>query len=116
MQDFGNFKLSLMQEINRLSTGQGKVREICFFFKVREKSGNSVKWSGKLKILKSQHKVREFYFRLRVGTLFTLNSWVLMFYLTTNTIVTALCCQDGLCLCLLTMLTKASRIKCAKLR
>ena len=31
-----------------LPTGHGKVREICFFFKVREKSGNSVKWSGKL--------------------------------------------------------------------
>ena len=29
-------------------TGQGKVWEICFFFKVREKSGNSVKWSWKL--------------------------------------------------------------------
>ena len=32
----------------RVPTGQGKVREICFFFKVREKSRNSVKWSGKL--------------------------------------------------------------------
>ena len=31
----------------RVPTRQGKVREICFFFKVREKSGNSVKWSGK---------------------------------------------------------------------
>ena len=31
----------------KVSTGQGKVREICFFFKVREKSENSVKWSGK---------------------------------------------------------------------
>ena len=31
-----------------MPTGQGKVREICFFFKVREKSGNAVKWSGKL--------------------------------------------------------------------
>ena len=28
---------------SRVPTGQGKVREICFFFKVREKSGNSVK-------------------------------------------------------------------------
>ena len=27
----------------RVPTGQGKVREICFFFQVREKSGNSVK-------------------------------------------------------------------------
>ena len=27
----------------RVPTRQGKVREICFFFKVREKSGNSVK-------------------------------------------------------------------------
>ena len=34
-----------------MPTGQGKVREICFFFKVREKSGNSVKWSGKLENL-----------------------------------------------------------------
>ena len=25
---------------SRVPTGQGKVREICFFFKVREKSGN----------------------------------------------------------------------------
>ena len=38
----------------------GKSQEICFFFKVREKSGNSVKWSGKLEIFKSQGKVREF--------------------------------------------------------
>ena len=35
----------------RVPTGQGKVREICFFFKVREKSGNSVKWSGNFKIM-----------------------------------------------------------------
>ena len=34
--------------VGRVPTCQGKVREICFFFKVREKSGNSVKWSGKL--------------------------------------------------------------------
>ena len=33
---------------SRVPTGQGKVSEIYFFFKVREKSGNSVKWSGKL--------------------------------------------------------------------
>ena len=32
---------------DRVPTRQGKVREIWFFFKVREKSGNSVKWSGK---------------------------------------------------------------------
>ena len=31
----------------RVATGQGRLREICFFFKVREKSGISVKWSGK---------------------------------------------------------------------
>ena len=43
-----------------MPTGQGKVREVCFFFKVMEKSGNSVKWSGKLEILQSQGKVREF--------------------------------------------------------
>ena len=35
----------------RVPTCKGKVREICFFFKVREKSGNSVKWSGKLENL-----------------------------------------------------------------
>ena len=35
---------------------QGKVREICFFFKVREKSGNSVKWSGKLENLQKSGK------------------------------------------------------------
>ena len=34
-----------------MPTGQGKVREICFFFKVREKSGNLIKWSGKLENL-----------------------------------------------------------------
>ena len=32
--------------LNRVPTGQGKVKEICFFFKVREKPGKSVKWSG----------------------------------------------------------------------
>ena len=40
----------------RVSTGQGKVREICFFFKVSEKSGNSVKWSGKLENLQKSGK------------------------------------------------------------
>ena len=35
----------------RVPTRQGKVREIWFYFKVREKSGNSVKWSGKLENL-----------------------------------------------------------------
>ena len=39
------------QTIGRVSTGKGKVREICFSFKVREKSGNSIKWSGKLEII-----------------------------------------------------------------
>ena len=39
---------------HRVPTRQGKDREICFDFKVREKSGNSVKWSGKLEnLLKS---------------------------------------------------------------
>ena len=37
---------------SRVPTGQGKVREICFFFKVREKSGNFKKWSVKFKNLK----------------------------------------------------------------
>ena len=40
----------------RVPTHQGKVREICFFFKVREKSGNSVKWSGKLENLQKSGK------------------------------------------------------------
>ena len=40
----------------RVPTGQGKVREICFFFKVREKSGNFKKWSVKLKNLKKSGK------------------------------------------------------------
>ena len=32
-----------MLPLIRVPTGQGKVREICIFFKVREKSGDSVK-------------------------------------------------------------------------
>ena len=40
----------------RVPTGQGKVREICFFFKVSEKSGNFEKWSGKLENLKKSGK------------------------------------------------------------
>ena len=40
----------------RVPTRQGKVSEICFFFKVREKSGNSVKWLGKLENLKKSGK------------------------------------------------------------
>ena len=43
-----------------MPTGQGKVREIWFFFKVREKSGNSVKWPGKLENLQKSEKVSEF--------------------------------------------------------
>ena len=39
-----------------MPTRQGKVREIQFFFKVREKSGNSVKWSGKLENLQKSRK------------------------------------------------------------
>ena len=42
--------------IVRVPTRQGKVREICFFFKVREKSGNSVKLSGKLENLQKSGK------------------------------------------------------------
>ena len=42
--------------ILRVPTRQGKVREIRFFFKVREKSGNSVKWSGKLENLQKSGK------------------------------------------------------------
>ena len=40
----------------RVPTGQGKVREIWFFFKVKEKSGNSVKWPGKLENLQKSYK------------------------------------------------------------
>ena len=40
----------------RVPTRQGKVMEIWFFFKVREKSGNSVKWSGKLENLQKSGK------------------------------------------------------------
>ena len=39
-----------------MPTGQGKVREISFFFKVREKSGNFEKWSGKSENLKKSGK------------------------------------------------------------
>ena len=42
--------------LNRVPTGQGKVREIRIVFKVREKSGNSVKWSGKLENLQKSRK------------------------------------------------------------
>ena len=41
--------------INRVPTGQGKVSN-WFFFKVREKSRNSVKWSGKLENLQKSGK------------------------------------------------------------
>ena len=40
----------------RVLSGHGKVREIWFFFKVREKSGNSVKWSWKLENLQKSGK------------------------------------------------------------
>ena len=40
----------------RVPTRQGKVREIWFSFKVREKSGKSVKWSGKLENLQKSGK------------------------------------------------------------
>ena len=40
----------------RVPTCQGKVREIWFFSKVREKSMNSVKWSGKLENLQKSGK------------------------------------------------------------
>ena len=43
-------------KIYRVPTGQWKVREICIFFKVREKSGKSVKWSEKLEILQKSGK------------------------------------------------------------
>ena len=50
----------VLRYIDRVPTGQGKVREICFYFKVREKSGNSVKWSGKLENLQKSGKRRNF--------------------------------------------------------
>ena len=56
---FGRFDVHLhvIQPIlNRVPTRQGKVRDIWFFFKVREKSGNSVKWSGKLENLQKSGK------------------------------------------------------------
>ena len=43
-----------------LSSGCPPVREIWFFFKVREKSGNSVKWSGKLENLQVREKSGNF--------------------------------------------------------
>ena len=43
-----------------LATGQGKVREILFFFKVREKSGNFAKCQGNFKYQESQGKVSKF--------------------------------------------------------
>ena len=41
--------------IHRVATGQGKVREISFFFKVREKSGNFANWSGNFKYQESRN-------------------------------------------------------------
>ena len=38
-------------------TGQGKLRE-SFFFKIREKPGNSVKWSGKLENLQKSGNLK----------------------------------------------------------
>ena len=40
----------------RVPTRQGKVREICFFFKVREKSGNFEKRSGNFENMKMSGK------------------------------------------------------------
>ena len=53
---FANIFLPISFNICRVPTRQGKVREVCFFFKVREKSGNSVKWSGKLENLQKSGK------------------------------------------------------------
>ena len=49
-------KFGWISSNGRVPTRQGKVREIRFFFKVREKSGNSVKWSGKLENLQKSGK------------------------------------------------------------
>ena len=47
-----------------MPTGQGKVREIRFVFRVREKSGNSVKWSGK-----SENLQKSGNFKIMLGSL-----------------------------------------------
>ena len=44
----------MTRSVLRVPIGQGKVRH--FFFKNREKSGNSVKWSGKLENLQQSRK------------------------------------------------------------
>ena len=48
------------QSQNRVATGQGKVREILFYFKVREKSGNLQNGQGSFKYQESWGKVRNF--------------------------------------------------------
>ena len=50
------FLSQIFRLLFRVPTRQGKVREIYFIFKVREKSGNSVKWSGKLENLQKSGK------------------------------------------------------------
>ena len=45
----------------RVANGQGKVREIWFFFKIREKSGNSQIGQGNFRYQESQGKVGEFH-------------------------------------------------------
>ena len=51
-----DYDLYLKLDTCRVPTRQGKVREIWVLFKVREKSGNSVKWSGKLENLQKSGK------------------------------------------------------------
>ena len=47
-----DYFLLTTEVIVRVPTRQGKVREICFFFKVRQKSGNFEKLSGNFKNMK----------------------------------------------------------------
>ena len=59
--------LDVSKSTGRVAIGQGKVREILFFFKVREKSGNFAKLVRKKLYTK---KVRE---KSVAGILFILN-------------------------------------------
>ena len=50
-----------------MNSGCPLVSEICFFFKVREKSGTSVKWSGKLENLQKSVKSQGISFQNKSG-------------------------------------------------
>ena len=55
-EDIPEFRILRLTFHRQGAHPSGKVGEICFFFKVREKSGNSVKWSGKLENLQKSGK------------------------------------------------------------